>query len=188
MNGNRGSIAGRVVDQAGAPVAGASVAVHAGPGPVDDIAALTDADGRFRLGNLSPGRYQLAVFGAGNAEAGAQVDVGDGGASEVEIRFGGDAGPEPPRGVALVTDGIDWSEVRLIRVSMWPAGAGPDAPAKEFLFSPSSTRPATWEDAEGARYRYTASYFLDGGLQRTVGPVEGEGPLVLDQRQGVAPQ
>lgn len=203
MSDRSGSIAGRVVDPAGAPVSGASVAVHTGPGPVDDIAALTGPDGRFRLGNLGPGRYELAAFAAGNTEARVQVDVVLEGTSEVEIRFGGDAGPAPPpppgeppvtppveppvepAGVRVLTDRIDWNQVRLVRLSLRPAGAGPDVPTAEFLFSPTSNAPVVWETAAGGRYTFTASFFLDGGLQRTLGPLDGEGPLELDARQGV---
>jgi hypothetical protein len=155
---------------------------------VDDIAALTDADGRFRLGNLTPGRYQLAVFGADNAEATAEVDVAEGEQGQAEIRFGAAAEPDTAGGVTLVTDHIDWNQVRLARVSMRPAGSGPDTPAKEFLFSPSRTGSAVWQAAGGAGYTYTASYFLDGGLQRTVGPVDGAGPaLILDPQLGDSP-
>jgi hypothetical protein len=187
MSGDRASIAGRVLDDAGTPVHGASVAVSAGPGMVDDIAALTDTGGRFRLGNLVPGRYRLAAFGSADANAEAEIEVGVGERGEVEIRFGGH-GPEAACGVTLLTGDIDWNRVRLVRVSLRETGAGQDAPAKEFLFSPSNTGSAVWETAAGTRYTYTASYFLDGGLQRTVGPVDGEDPtLVLDPRLGDPP-
>ena len=51
------TIAGRVLDADGNPVPGASVAVSSGPGPVNDIAVVTDVEGRFRLGK----RSRLAV-------------------------------------------------------------------------------------------------------------------------------
>jgi hypothetical protein len=176
-----GSIAGRVLDPSGAPVSGASVAVSGGTGAVNDIAALTDAEGRFRLGNLPPGRYNVAVFGNDTAEAGTEVDIAEGEQRETEIRFGGEAGSDPAGGVRLVTDAIDWGRVRLVRVSLLPAGG---EASKEFLFSPGRPGSAVWPATPGAWYTYTVSYFLAGGLQRTVGPTEsGDAALILDPAQ-----
>lgn len=81
-----GSIAGRIIDAAGAPVSGASVTVADSPQPVSDIAALTSADGRFRLGRLPPGPYKIAVHTAGRAAATADVLVAAGQQANVEIR------------------------------------------------------------------------------------------------------
>ncbi|MEU4426898.1 carboxypeptidase-like regulatory domain-containing protein [Actinoplanes sp. NPDC024001] len=202
-----GSISGRVLDPNGVPLSGATVSITAGPGPNDDIAALTGPDGRFSLGNLNPGRYEVAVFDTLNGETRAEVDVADAVSNEVEIRFGGARAPDPTpmpmptpmptpmppdspvgngNGVPVLTDGIDWTAVRLIRVSIRPAGAGPDAPITELLFSPRKTGSVTWQAAPDTRYTYTASFFLRGGLQRTVGPLDGQGPLDLALQQGVS--
>ncbi|WP_394437026.1 carboxypeptidase-like regulatory domain-containing protein [Streptomyces sp. SGAir0957] len=76
-------ITGVVRDASGAPVAGARVLFTDGPGPLPDIAALTDAGGRFSLGAPSPGTYTLMcradpVLGAsGTAEATVSVRPGD---------------------------------------------------------------------------------------------------------------
>lgn len=88
MNGDHGSISGRVVDAAGAPVQGASVLISQSPHPQSDIAPITGADGRFRLGRLMPGSYRLAVHGAGHASAAAIVEVAAGNQADVEIRLG----------------------------------------------------------------------------------------------------
>jgi hypothetical protein len=89
MNGEHGSISGRVVDDSGAPIGGASVLVTHSPQPQSDIAPITGADGRFRLGRLAPGSYRLAVHSANHAAAAADVEVGGGQQAEVEIRVHG---------------------------------------------------------------------------------------------------
>jgi hypothetical protein len=53
-------IRGRVVTSDHQAIAGAAVAISAGP-PHPDIAALTDDNGQFLLGSVSPGHYQLTV-------------------------------------------------------------------------------------------------------------------------------
>jgi len=55
------TISGRVVDANGRGIAGARVMVTAAPGPVPDMAMLTDADGRFVIGAAVPGRYTVAA-------------------------------------------------------------------------------------------------------------------------------
>jgi protocatechuate 3,4-dioxygenase beta subunit len=62
-----------VLDATGKPVAQARVYFTSAPGPVPDIAAVTGADGRFRLTAPRPGAYQIAAntdaLGSGRAEA-----------------------------------------------------------------------------------------------------------------------
>lgn len=53
-------ISGQVVTSDGNPVANARLYFTAGPAPLPEIAALTDADGRFALGVSQPGTYQLS--------------------------------------------------------------------------------------------------------------------------------
>jgi protocatechuate 3,4-dioxygenase beta subunit len=55
------TISGRVVDASGRGIAGARVMVTAAPGPVPDMAMLTDADGGFVIGAARPGRYTIAA-------------------------------------------------------------------------------------------------------------------------------
>ena len=55
------SIAGRVHDAAGAPLAGALVAVRTGGAEGEDHVAVTDRRGLFTVSDLAPGRYSLRV-------------------------------------------------------------------------------------------------------------------------------
>lgn len=82
-----GVVEGLVLDTAGNPVAGATVAVESATRPTRDIAALTTADGRFRLGGLLPGSYRLAAR-LGTTSGGAAVDVAPGADTPAEIRLG----------------------------------------------------------------------------------------------------
>jgi hypothetical protein len=86
---NNASIAGRVVDAAGIPIPGVSVAISESTQPHNDLAALTNAEGRFRLGVLAPGSYTLAAHRAGHAVGGVRVVVTPGQQAEVEIRLHG---------------------------------------------------------------------------------------------------
>ncbi|MCI0673543.1 MAG: carboxypeptidase regulatory-like domain-containing protein, partial [Myxococcaceae bacterium] len=69
------SLAGRVVDAAGGPVAGAAVhaslPLNAPPSRADAVLpeALTDEDGRFRLESLAPGLYDVTAWRAELAPA-----------------------------------------------------------------------------------------------------------------------
>jgi hypothetical protein len=180
MNGDHGAIAGRVVDATGLAVSGASVTISSGPAEHHDIAALTNAEGRFRLGELPPGRYVLAVHSDALPVPVAMVaDVAAGQQAEVEIRLGG--GQPQDRAatkLALVTDVIDWSEVRLVRLTL----GSPDlqADVMNLFFSPAS-RASTVIDTEPGNYTYTVVFFMRDGLQRTIGPIVGnDRTLILD--------
>ena len=81
-----GSIAGRVVGPSSLPVAGATVAIAAGNQPYSDIAAVTAADGSFRLGNVRPGDYRVEAHAQGVAGS-AAVTVSAGARAVVEIRL-----------------------------------------------------------------------------------------------------
>ena len=67
-------IQGVVADPSGQPVPGAVVMVAAAPVPVPDIAALTDATGRFSIMVSAPGTYRLLIQGA-NAMTETTVSV-----------------------------------------------------------------------------------------------------------------
>lgn len=83
-----GTIEGRVVGAGGRPVAEAAVMIGAGP-EHEDIAALTDGDGRFRLGGLQAGTYALLVNAGGGMAREEGVVVRDGAAVRVEVRIDG---------------------------------------------------------------------------------------------------
>ncbi|MFE6161270.1 carboxypeptidase-like regulatory domain-containing protein [Streptomyces sp. NPDC056486] len=82
MNGSRSAveITGVVRDASGTPVTGAHVLFTDGPQPLPDIAALTDAEGRFSLSAPTTGVYTLTCRAdplsgpPGTAEATVRVE------------------------------------------------------------------------------------------------------------------
>ena len=82
-----GTIVGRVVGAAGAPVPGATVAAIGSAQPHRDIAAITSADGTFRFGSMVPGLYRLEARASGTVRS-ADVAVAPGARADVEIRLG----------------------------------------------------------------------------------------------------
>jgi Carboxypeptidase regulatory-like domain len=68
-------VAGVVRGPAGEPVPQARVFVARGPVPVPDIAALTDAEGRFALSLPAAGTYELACAAEGYLPTSATVEV-----------------------------------------------------------------------------------------------------------------
>ena len=79
-------IRGTVLDAAGKPVAGARVYVTQAPGPVPDVAVLSDAAGRFTLAAARAGRYEVACSSDALGGASVQVTVGSA-TAEVELRL-----------------------------------------------------------------------------------------------------
>ncbi len=75
-------INGSVRDGDGRPVAGARVMFTTSPVPVPDIAALTDAAGRFSLDAPVAGDYELLVVDDVHAPLPVQVTVPGGGATD----------------------------------------------------------------------------------------------------------
>ncbi|HSN20181.1 MAG TPA: hypothetical protein VLS49_05865 [Usitatibacter sp.] len=88
--------------------------------------------------------------------------------------------------VQIVTDLIDWAEVRLARVSLSYADTdGGVTASKDFIFSPSSKASTSWKvelkNKEQDSFRYQVTYYLASGLQKTVGPVSTKDrALILD--------
>ena len=80
------TIAGTVLDAAGQPVAQARVYFTASPGPTPDIAALTAADGTFRLNAPRTGRYRIGATSDAHGSGEAEIDV-DSKAATLEIRL-----------------------------------------------------------------------------------------------------
>ncbi|HEY8375097.1 MAG TPA: carboxypeptidase-like regulatory domain-containing protein, partial [Nannocystis sp.] len=87
------SVAGRVVDEDGRPIAGATVEVPSG-----FLTAETDADGRFVL-RLPPGPTRLLVRRIGYATTHADIVVDAAGTAPVTIRMRAD--PIALRGISV---------------------------------------------------------------------------------------
>jgi protocatechuate 3,4-dioxygenase beta subunit len=79
-------IVGTVVDARGEPVAGATVYFVEGPVPLPDIAAVTDAEGRFTLTAPAPGPY--TVGGAFDDVAASEHVTVAQGRRELTLRLG----------------------------------------------------------------------------------------------------
>jgi hypothetical protein len=181
-----GIISGRVVDAAGAPVQGATVAITAGPGPVSDIASRTDANGHFEIGNLEPGTYSLDVRLAGQASLSVKVEVVDGQRSELVIRPGDQQAQPGELEVQLDLSNIDWSQVRLVRVALDYASTDPaNATGKDFVLTSTNHAIPAWQvplsDSRLDQYTYKVEYFMADGTRRTVLPTPSNNrTLVLD--------
>jgi hypothetical protein len=80
-------VAGTVQDTAGRPIGAARVYFVEGPVALPDIAALTDADGRFTLSAPVPGTYRVAVASEGFTPTTAMVDVRGGQRAELNVRL-----------------------------------------------------------------------------------------------------
>jgi hypothetical protein len=76
------TVEGRVRDADGAPVPGASVSMFSGGG---DDEAFTDADGRFRLDRVAPGRRSLSVEATGFTGRQETLELAPGERRTVEV-------------------------------------------------------------------------------------------------------
>jgi hypothetical protein len=92
--------------------------------------------------------------------------------------------------VQVVTDLVDWTQVRLVRVAL--SYTDPDnavAQAKDLIFSPTNHAETSWKvdlkDKEKDDFTYTVTYYLATGLQKTVGPTTTTDlALILDPSAG----
>ena len=64
-----GAIEGTVVSESGGPIEDARVLITGASPRHRDIAALTDAHGRFRFDDLTPGNYRLRALSDAHGEA-----------------------------------------------------------------------------------------------------------------------
>jgi hypothetical protein len=80
-----GSLAGRVVSAAGAPVGDATVTVRGAAG--GERRARSGEDGAWRVARLAPGRYTVRASRVGFAAAEQSVDVSAGAEARVELRL-----------------------------------------------------------------------------------------------------
>jgi iron complex outermembrane receptor protein len=76
-----GSIAGRITDAAGSPLAGVTATIAA-----LGRSAETGADGEYRLADLPPGTHEVLFF-LGDSSATATVEVPDGGEARLDRAF-----------------------------------------------------------------------------------------------------
>jgi hypothetical protein len=97
-----GAVIGQVIDSdTGSPVADASVTVVSGPAGAPDIAALSDANGRFGLSSLSPGRWVLRAMAPGGAVGEGAVVVEIGHSGQIILKVGSRGG-----GSEFITDEV----------------------------------------------------------------------------------
>lgn len=75
MAGSARIVAGTVLDAAGKPVAQARVYISSAPGPIPDIAAMTDSAGRFKLSAPQPGAYEISARSEASGTGQAKVTV-----------------------------------------------------------------------------------------------------------------
>ena len=68
----------------------ARVFIARGPVPVPDVAALTDAEGRFTLSLPASGSYEVACVAEGYAPSSAIVEVADQQELRLELRLTAD--------------------------------------------------------------------------------------------------
>ena len=122
-------VSGIVVDEAGAPQAGAMVTLLGDPRPDGMIApmvARTDETGTFRITRVISGRYRAIATIQGMAPGRADISAGATGAAGVPVPVTGgivtpiggiarSSGPNPiPGSVEVTVHDADLSDVRLV--------------------------------------------------------------------------
>jgi uncharacterized GH25 family protein len=104
---------GRVVDDGGAPVAGAQLILIAGRDFRDAQRTLSEADGGFRIAGLQEGSYTLRASKEGYASdpKGLMVNLAGASASGLEVRLSGGGT------VSGRVTGLEFSQLSRVRVS-----------------------------------------------------------------------
>lgn len=87
MAKNQSIISGTVRDPEGQPAAEARVYFKDGPGPLPEVAALTDGGGQFSLSAPAAGTYQIGCMADGFLPATVTVKVTRGQDAQVEIKL-----------------------------------------------------------------------------------------------------
>ena len=117
----RGSIEGRVSDASGRPLAGLRVEAK-GTALVGVAAATTDADGRFALPALPPGRYEVTVASdAGTAKA-ENAEVAAGGVLTLNLRLGEEDAPAASQPLPDLKQSASGAHIRGDRIDKLPSG------------------------------------------------------------------
>ncbi|MFN2565515.1 MAG: TonB-dependent receptor domain-containing protein [Gemmatimonadaceae bacterium] len=73
----KGEIRGSVLDESGAPISGASVAIRSKPDSALVAGAIAGANGAFRIQGLRPGTYSLRVTSLGFRPRTQELTIGD---------------------------------------------------------------------------------------------------------------
>jgi protocatechuate 3,4-dioxygenase beta subunit len=171
------TLAGHVLDSAGAPVAGARVWLRSRPSTTLPTQAVSRDDGRFTFDGLAPGAYELQAAKDGRGRTRGPVPV--------QI-----AAESPPQEVAVELAGTGAIRGRILgltpdelaRVRLGVDGASPEATSVSYdgSYSVSGVLPGTWRVvAELPRTGRQA----EG--QATLEPEAGDALLDLDFRQGL---
>lgn len=93
--------------------------------------------------------------------------------------------------VQVITDVLDWDEVRLVRVALsYTDAENRVSQSKDLIFSPANKANTTWrvelKNGRQDRFTYAITYYLVSGLQKTVGPINTKDrALILDHAQHV---
>ncbi len=184
-----GSISGRVVDAEGEPVEGAAVAISTGPSYSGSGAVTTDT-GRFRLGDLRPGKYRVRAFVP--AALVTLPEVRTDGTSQVRYvptYYGGvtdyKSAARIELGTGIELDGIEIRLVRapMVRISGKVLGVPPGQRGVELAFSQTTSSPGisgfkndgTFEvwNVDPGRYFLTARW-VSGNQRVQTAPMEVE--------------
>jgi hypothetical protein len=80
-----GQIEGRVGGADGSPIVDAVVMITGDSPGHSDIAALTDAQGRYRFSGLAAGRYTLLVNAAGHRPHSGEVNLQGGAVAQLDF-------------------------------------------------------------------------------------------------------
>ncbi|HSK76092.1 MAG TPA: carboxypeptidase-like regulatory domain-containing protein [Thermoanaerobaculia bacterium] len=132
-------VSGRVVDDSGAPVAGAQVLLSPGVPSPDMPRMLTDADGVFRFTGLTEGSFLLRATKAGYAGGrGEAVTLTDSSVTSLEIKLA------PGGEITGHISGLPFDQLAKVRVfANWEGNAGRVDPEGNYRIS--NLRPGDWE-------------------------------------------
>ena len=71
----KGKLRGKVVDGTGYGIAEATIVIVKAPGPIPDIAAVSDEGGRLSFGEMPAGHYRLEARGPDGSKGEDDVTV-----------------------------------------------------------------------------------------------------------------
>ncbi|HKV11424.1 MAG TPA: carboxypeptidase-like regulatory domain-containing protein, partial [Thermoanaerobaculia bacterium] len=133
-------VSGRVVDDSGAPLAGAQVWLRANVPTPDAPRAITGADGAFRFSGLSEGTFRLTANKAGYTDAsrGQEVILSGSSVNSLEIKLA------PGGEITGHISGLPFDQLSKVRVfAGWETNAGRVDPEGNYRIS--NLRPGDWD-------------------------------------------